>query len=148
MRSKFGFALVLIALIVLPLTTIYAWQASNDFTLFQASNNESQVSDDEGTSPGSVVDVAVEYVLDKYPQLKLDAPEEWTMENLTPQGLVGYTTTLYTGGGWAVKVGSAAVAEPRYEIEIEHTGEIWFSWKGTIDQDWNVVEKEFTLSQN
>lgn len=147
MRNKFGFALVLIVMIVLPLATIYAWQASNDFTSFQASNNDPQVSD-EGISPGSVVDVAVEYVLDKHPQLRLEAPEEWTTENLTPQGLVGYTTILYTGDGWAVRVGSAAVAEPLYEVEIEHTGEMRFVWKGTIDGDWNVVEKEFTLSQN
>jgi hypothetical protein len=42
-------------------------------------------------------------------------------------------------------VSSAVVRVPVYSVEIEFAGENAFCWKGTVDQDGNVVVIEFSL---
>jgi len=71
----------------------------------------------------------------------------WHVENLTPEGWVGSNTVRFTKGEWIVKVSNMVVREPVYSVEIGHTGDVGFQWKGTVDQDGNVVETAFTLTQ-
>jgi hypothetical protein len=66
---------------------------------------------------------------------------------MTPEGLVGSNNWRYTSGGWTVTTTNMVVRVPTYTVEIENAGDIGFQWKGTVDQDGNVVETAFTLAQ-
>jgi hypothetical protein len=87
-------------------------------------------------SPEEARDLAVEYVLANYPELEsLKAPTEWATENLTPEGLMGFSTLQYTSGDWTVKVGYPVVWKPTYQVELTIEGMPGFTWTGTAAQD-------------
>ena len=97
-------------------------------------------------------ETALHYVLTSHPELgehvnpsRIRTP--WHVENLTPEGWVGSNTVRYTKGDWTVEVSNMVVREPVYSVEIGHTGDVGFQWKGTVDQNGNVVETAFTLTQ-
>ena len=93
-------------------------------------------------------DIAVAYLIENKEALKdLQAPSSWTVEVLTPPGLVGYFTQQFTDDGWTVNVSNPVVWKPTYEVEIEYKGEISFHWKGTVDQGGNVEESEYSVSR-
>ena len=86
--------------------------------------------------PEEARDLAVEYILGKYHELEsLTAPAQWDMVDLTPEGLLGYSTIQYTSGDWTVKVGYPVVWKPTYEVEATIEGEPSFTWAGTVSQD-------------
>lgn len=93
-------------------------------------------------SPEQARDLAVEYVLANYPELEgLEAPAEWEFTDLTPEGLLGYSTHRYTSGGWAVQVGFPVVWKPTYAVELS-LDEPAFEWMGTVSQDGTVATAE------
>ena len=93
-------------------------------------------------------DTAIQYILKNHDELKgLLAPSSWAARNLTPEGLIGSNTWRYTSGGWTATTTNMVVRVPTYSVEIEYAGDIGFQWKGTVDQDGNVVETAFTLEQ-
>ena len=94
-------------------------------------------------SPEEARDLAVEYILANYPEMEgLKAPAAWETKNLTPEGLLGYSTLQYTSGDWTVKVGYPVVWKPTYQIEITIDGEPGFTWAGTVAQDGTVSTVE------
>lgn len=97
-------------------------------------------------------ETALQYILANHPELNgLGNPSKirtpWFEEILTPEGLVGSNTVQYTKGEWTVKVSNAVVRDPVYSVEVEFKGDNAFHWKGTVDQDGNVVEIEFTTAK-
>ena len=94
-------------------------------------------------TPERAVELAVEYAILNFRELDgVSAPESWEVEDLTPQGLVGASKAKFTGDEWTVEASWAVVWKPVYTVEINHGGEDGFHWKGTVDQDGNVVETE------
>lgn len=94
-------------------------------------------------TPERAVDLAVEYAILTFRDLDgVSAPESWEVDDLTPQGLVGASKRKFTGDSWTVEASWAVVWKPVYTVEINHGGEDGFHWKGTVDQDGNVVEIE------
>lgn len=93
-------------------------------------------------SPEQARDLAVEYVLANYPELKdVEAPTDWEFTDLTPEGLLGYSTHRYTSEGWTVQVGFPVVWKPTYAVELT-LGEPVFDWMGTVSQDGTVSTVE------
>jgi hypothetical protein len=92
-------------------------------------------------SPDTAKDIAVEYVKQEYHELE-DAtiPHEWTVANLTPQGLLGSSKLEFTGDGWRVEVSYQVVHEPVYNLIIEYDHDIGFSWEGQVDHEGNIFE--------
>jgi len=108
--------------------------------------NQREVVQSELLPPEFAKDLAIEYVLENYPELgAIPIPEVWIFFDLTPEGLVGAFTLKFTGDGWIVNVSNPVVWKPTYEVEIEYTGEISFHWKGTVDQGGNVEESEYSV---
>jgi hypothetical protein len=93
-------------------------------------------------SPEQARDLAVEYVLANYPELKdVETPAEWEFTDLTPEGLLGHSTFKYTSGGWSVQVGFPVVWKPTYEVELT-LSEPALEWVGTVSQDGTVTTIE------
>jgi len=97
-------------------------------------------------------ETALQYILANYPELSgLENPSKirtpWLEGILTPEGLIGSNTVQYTKGEWTVKVSNAVVRDIVYSVEVEFTGDKAFNWKGTVDQDGNVVEIEFATAK-
>jgi hypothetical protein len=94
-------------------------------------------------SVGSVIlsqedtrDIIISYLVEIH--AGVEAPSEWTVEDLTPGGIVGYFTQEFQGGDWTVTVGNPVVWKPVFEVEVEYSGDISFTWKGTVDQTGRV----------
>lgn len=81
-------------------------------------------------------DIIVSYLVETY--VSVDAPSGWTVEDLTPEGLVGYFTQKFRGGGWTVTVGNPVVWKPVFDVEVEYSGDTSFTWEGTVDQTGSV----------
>jgi hypothetical protein len=81
-------------------------------------------------------DIIVSYLVETH--VGVDPPSEWTVEDLTPGGLVGYFTQEFRGGGWTINVGNPVVWKPVFDVEVEYSGDISFTWKGTVDQTGSV----------
>jgi len=97
--------------------------------------------------PEMARDLAVRYILDRYPELgDLELPAEWVFTDLTPEGLLGYSTFRYTGLGWGVNVSFMVVLEPVYNVYVEHSGDVEFTWEGTVDQSSTVTETSTSLT--
>ena len=92
-------------------------------------------------SPDHAKDLAVQHVKNEYHELE-DAiiPPEWTVSNLTPEGLVGTTTLEFSGAGWTVRIHYAVVLEPVYNIIVEYDNDAGFTWEGQIDSEGNLLE--------
>ena len=134
MKMKNGLVIAFIAVLIIPAVFVYAARLGETWD----------------APEGSVIsrDVALQYILDSYPELsELANPSTirtpWHEENLTPNGWAGSTTVQFTKGGWTVKVSNAVVLEPVYTVEVEYTGSNAFCWKGTVDQAGNVSVIEF-----
>ena len=97
-------------------------------------------------------ETALQYIFANHPELSgLGNPSKirtpWLEGILTPEGWVGSNTVQYTKGEWTVKVSNAVIRYIVYSVEVEFTGEKAFNWKGTVDQDGNVVEIEFAIAK-
>ena len=135
MKMKNGLVIAFMAALIIPSVFVYA----------------SRLGESSDTPEGSVFgrDVALQYILESYPELsELGNPSTirtpWHEENLTPNGWAGSTTVQFTKGDWMVKVSNAVVREPVYTVEVEYTGSNAFCWKGTVDQAGNVSVIEFS----
>jgi len=87
--------------------------------------------------PEEARDAAVEYVKAGHPELEMYGG--WEMENLTPEGLLGYSTLRYTSGSWAVNVSFPVVWKPVYSVEITVDADPVFEWTGSVEQDGSVT---------
>jgi hypothetical protein len=89
--------------------------------------------------PEQARDIAVEYVEANYPELSVEAPGAWEMENLTPEGLLGFSRLQYTSEGWIVEVSFPVVWKSTYAVEITVDAEHVFTWTGSVEQDGSVT---------
>jgi hypothetical protein len=83
-------------------------------------------------SQEDVMDIIVSYLVENNNVVEI--PSEWIVEDLTNEGLVGYITQEFRSGDWTVTVGNPVVWKPYFIIEVEYSGDISFTWKGTVDQ--------------
>lgn len=98
-------------------------------------------------APEYVRDLAIQYILENYPQLvELAAPEEWEFTDLTPEGLLGASTYRYTGLSWSVTVYFMVVLEPIYTVSVEYSGDPEFTWGGEVNQSSMVTETSTSLA--
>jgi len=94
-------------------------------------------------TPERAVELAVEHAIMNFRELDgVSAPESWEVEDLTPEGLVGASKSKFMGDSWTVEASWAVVWKPVYTVEINYGGEDGFHWKGTVDQDGNIVKIE------
>jgi len=92
-------------------------------------------------SPDHAKDIAVRHVKNEFHELaETPVPQDWTVSNLTPEGLVGSTTLEFSGAGWTVNVHYAVVLEPVYNIIVEYDNDAGFTWEGQIDSEGNLLE--------
>ena len=90
-------------------------------------------------APENAVSIVMQYLNEKYPEAEsLTVNVEWSVANLTPEGLLGYSTLEYNGDGWTIKISYPVVWKPTYEINVTHIS--GFHWTGTVDQRGTVTE--------
>ena len=89
--------------------------------------------------PEQARDIAVEYVTANYPELADEEHGVWEMENLTPEGLMGFSRLQYTSEGWTVEVSFPVVWKPTYSVELTVDTEPVFEWMGSVNQDGSVT---------
>jgi hypothetical protein len=92
-------------------------------------------------------DLVIQHILEKY-DITVPVPEEWTFAILTPEGLVGASTQQFVGGGWEMNISFPAVITPIYAFSVSYTGDVDFTWEGTVDQLCNVRETSTSLRPN
>jgi len=90
--------------------------------------------------PEAAVQIVIDYLKENYPEAsELKITDEWSIANLTPEGLLGASTLEYSGDGWIIRVSYPVVWKPTYNFEVEHA-ESEFLWTGTVDQSGIVTE--------
>ena len=95
----------------------------------------------ETMNPEFVRDISVGYVILNVDEFSsLESPESWTYKDMTPEGLLGYSTHLYTSGNWEVKIGGPVVLEPTYTVEVKYMGESELVWNGSVEHSGEIVE--------
>jgi len=108
--------------------------------------NQREVEKNELLPPELAKDLAIEYILENHPELgTITLPEFWAFEILTPAGLIGASTHQFIGDGWTVNVTFPVVMKPVYTISIRYSGDVSFTWEGTVDQDGNTEESSISL---
>jgi len=75
----------------------------------------------------------------------------WTVEDITPQGLLGYSTWCYTQGGWTVEASYPVVLEPTYSVTIDYVQPgigipYHLHWEGAVTGG-VVSETDYWLAQ-
>ena len=90
-------------------------------------------------APEGAVNIVIQYLRENYPEAEsLVMDGEWTVANLTPEGLLGYSTMEYSGDGWTIKISYPVVWKPTYEVDVVNTS--GFHWAGSVDQSGKVTE--------
>ncbi len=103
--------------------------------------NQREEGRDEPLSPDQTKDLAVQYVIESYPELGVELPGYWAFEVITSQGLIGSTLLRFTGEGWEVNVSFPVVLKPVYRVTINYSGPVAFDWEGSVDSS-GVVEED------
>jgi hypothetical protein len=93
-------------------------------------------------SPGEALNITLAFLSDLDAFEGVVIPSEWTIENLNPEGIVGYNRQQFKAEGWTVNVSNPVVWKPTYQVEVEYDGEFDFSWAGTINQDGTIVKPD------
>ena len=82
--------------------------------------------------PADARDAAIAYVNETDPDANIPTDVEWTEENITPTGLVGFSIFRYTVASpstmeWEIIVRFPVIPEPDYRVEIQNiaTGGYW-----------------------
>jgi hypothetical protein len=91
--------------------------------------------------PEQAGDIAINYVIQKF-GIEGTLPSDWSVEDLTPRGLVGSQKTRYTSGDWVVTVEHAVVWRPIYSVTVEYSSTI--SWTGSVEQSGSVQSDQST----
>jgi hypothetical protein len=129
--------------VVLIIVVVAAFLTATALGLQNGAAPENQESATE--HPEFARDTAINYILKAHEELgALSVPDSWEMENLTLI-ILGASNLQYTNDGWTVNVSYPVVLEPTYTVDIEYTIEVSFQWAGTVSQNGNVVEIEFTV---
>ncbi len=90
-------------------------------------------------SPEEAVSIVIQYLNENYPEaIFLTMTDEWTVANLTPEGLLGKSTLQYSGDDWTITESYPVVWKPVYSIQVENTA--GFNWRGSVDQNETVTE--------
>jgi hypothetical protein len=87
------------------------------------------------------LDIAVAHVLQK---TDLEAPGEWTRQDITPHNLVGSADYLFTSGAWVARITNPVVAPEfiLYTITLDHVSS-GMSWTGEVMADGTLNETSF-----
>jgi hypothetical protein len=113
--------------------TSFTWEGNIDQSMTVTEKKTSLTPLTEIITPEEARDIAINYATKQFSQIKdLNIPTEWSTEDLTPQGLLGYGTTRFTSGNWTVEVGGPVVLHPTYTVNIIVSGELGFSWSCTV----------------
>lgn len=92
-------------------------------------------------TPDIAKDAAIYYVIKNVEGFNgLNEPEIWEYEDLTPEGLLGFSTHQFTSGEWVVVINGPVVLEPTYSVEITYTGAETLVWSGAIEPNGEIVE--------
>ena len=84
-------------------------------------------------------DIVVAHLIGSLPELRgHEAPEDWAVTDLTPEGLLGLSISEFTSGAWTVRVRNPVVWKPTYEVEVEYASDPALTWQGTVDQSGSV----------
>ena len=94
--------------------------------------NQEQIIPEELLVLEEARDKAVQYIIEKYPELGLEVPDAWISEVLTPSGILGASTIRYIGDDWDITLSYAVVQYPDYEVSINYSGEASFTWTGVV----------------
>ena len=107
---------------------------------------QGQIEDDSFLTPEAARDSIIGYILTTYPQLsRVQLPDQWFFEDLTPEGLLGSSTFCYSGMGWTITVKFNIVLEPVYTVNVKYDGDEEFTWEGTVDQSLTISETSTSL---
>ena len=94
----------------------------------------------EVMTPDIAKDMAVLYVIENIEDFEgLVEPEDWTENDLTPEGLLGFSTYQYISGNWEVNVSGPVVLEPTYFVEITYADVETREWSGAIEPSGSIV---------
>jgi hypothetical protein len=89
-------------------------------------------------------DKAIFYILEKYPELELEYPENWITETTTPSGLVGSSTIRYMGEGWNITLHYLVIQFPDFDVNVQYSGKQGFKWCGTVYNTGLISETSMT----
>ena len=89
--------------------------------------------------PEMALEILLQYLRSNYAEAsELEITGDWSISDLTPEGLLGISITEYSGDGWTIKLSHPVVWKPVYDFEVSN--ESGFSWAGSVDQSSNVIE--------
>ena len=108
---------------------------------------EEPVNNDMIISPETAVNKAVNFITRSHELDEVAVSSRWSVEDLTPRGMVGSSTQRFTGGGWTITVSWSVVRFPVYSVEAEYDGATAFQWEGTVDHRGGVEELGFELAK-
>jgi hypothetical protein len=139
-------------------TTHVAWvkvvnsevvQAVIDETWDELRQRETGIDDDVPNdtviSPEDAVNRVVDFITREHELNEIACFMRWDVEDLTPQGMLGYSTQRFTAGGWTITVSWQVVRFPVYSVEVEYDGTTAFHWEGTVDHQGGIEELRFEL---
>jgi hypothetical protein len=97
-------------------------------------------------TPESARDIVLAYLIKTY-ELNYELSENWTVEEMKPQEILGFTSYKYNSGQWSILVEYAVVLNPTYTVTVEYAGDEAFAWRGTVDQSRVIQEEKTNLSR-
>jgi len=115
MRLRKKLLVVALIIAIAVSFTAYAW--ANGLLPFRGS---------QVLGPDGVRDAAIEFIQESHPEMGV-VDGVWSGGRVTPEGLVGHETYVYTNEGWKVTVEYNVVAPEHltYEVVVEHNGLLW-----------------------
>jgi hypothetical protein len=123
----------------------FSWSGTVDSTgkVEESSSSLIKTPVDDGNSTVFGIEdtrnMVVQYIMEKYPDLKVTTPSEWSEKNLN-EGLLGYSKIEYSSAGWIIIVEGPVVWKPDYNVQATFSGSVSFTWKGLVPNGGPVQE--------
>jgi hypothetical protein len=123
----------------------FSWSGTVDSTgkVEESSSSLTKTPVDDGNSTVFGIEdarnMAVKYIMEKHPDLKVAIPLEWSEKNLN-EGFLGYSKIEYSSEGWIIIVEGPVVWKPDYNVQATFNGSVSFTWKGLVPNGGPIQE--------
>jgi hypothetical protein len=105
--------------------------------------SQTQIIPEEYLQAENARDLAIQYIIENHPELKMEIPECWISSVTTEPNMVGSSTIRYQSDNWDILLNYPVVQYPNYEISIQYSGDTAFTWSGTVVNTRTVIEDTF-----
>lgn len=144
MDRRLVVVLALVITVMFPAISLNAWRNRPADHTKQGDIDTTSTQQSELIPIKQARELVIQYIMKNY-DITVAVPDEWTLTILTAEGPVSAPAQQFVGDGWEIVISFPAFITPTYAFSVSYTGEMDFTWEGSVNVFCNVMETSMSL---